>query len=98
MTDSIGWVCPKCFKVYAPHVTECAACNATAIKQQQAINPWIPAPGVRAPDAVVVPHVAADDPARCAPSLKTTAPDIGNGLRASSLFNDTRATSVPQVI
>jgi hypothetical protein len=23
-----GWVCPKCSKVYAPSVQECASCNA----------------------------------------------------------------------
>ncbi len=57
MTDSIGWVCPKCSKVYGPHVMECHTCNATAIKHpQKAIpnrlpepptwedRPWVPPP------------------------------------------------------
>ena len=51
MTDSIGWVCPKCSKVYAPHVMECHTCNDMASKQPQAIpnqplpqHPWIPPP------------------------------------------------------
>jgi len=26
-----GWVCPKCGKVYAPDVKECAECNQRAI-------------------------------------------------------------------
>ena len=81
MSANTGWVCPKCSKVYGPHVMECHTCNEMAVKQQQAINPWIPGPGVRPPDAVVIPHVSPDDPARCAPSIKTTAPDIGNDLR-----------------
>ena len=103
MTDSIGWVCPKCSKVYAPHVMECHTCNDMASKQQQAIPnqwapSWAPSPTVRVPDQFVIPTVSSGGPGFLNPSIKTTAPDIGNGLRASSLFKDTRATSVPQVI
>lgn len=24
-----GWICPKCDKVYSPHVKECSHCNKT---------------------------------------------------------------------
>lgn len=27
----IGWICPKCNKVYNPHITECISCNYKVI-------------------------------------------------------------------
>ena len=27
MKKKIGWVCPKCDRVYAPHIPECYHCN-----------------------------------------------------------------------
>ncbi len=83
MAINTGWVCPKCSKVYGPHVMECHTCNAMAATQQQAIpNRWPPSPTVRVPDPVVIPHVWGGDPAAWDPSIKTTAPDIGNDLSA----------------
>jgi hypothetical protein len=34
-----GWVCPSCQRVYAPFVTECAACNHAATKGSQQVYP-----------------------------------------------------------
>jgi len=28
------WVCPVCFRVYGPQVTECAACNDKVAKRE----------------------------------------------------------------
>ena len=44
MSANTGWVCPKCSKVYAPHVVECHACNAAASEQQKAVPNRLPEP------------------------------------------------------
>jgi len=35
--NSQGWECPKCNRVYAPHITECWNCNS---QQSYPINPY----------------------------------------------------------
>jgi hypothetical protein len=39
----VGWSCPKCGKVYAPHCNECWACNSPLLNPPGA--PPYPAPG-----------------------------------------------------
>ncbi len=100
MTDSMGWVCPKCSKVYGPHVMECHTCNATVSKQQQAIPNQIHVPSVWLHPSLQ------EQPSFIDPFVRTvfisqnarSEPIAGNVMRSSSLFNDTRATSVAQVI
>jgi len=37
---SKGWECPKCGKVYAPFVQECAGCNKEPTKQSSPDYIW----------------------------------------------------------
>ena len=48
-----GWVCPKCNKVYAPHVNECNRCN------NQHVN-TVNIPGIY-PDYVVTANIGPCD-------------------------------------
>jgi len=42
MTKREGWICPKCQKVYAPEVMECASCNAGAVPYVPYYPPYVP--------------------------------------------------------
>lgn len=46
-TGEKGWICPKCGKVYAPHVDECSDCNNNWIKPNP--YPWTPEPSPYVP-------------------------------------------------
>jgi hypothetical protein len=37
MAEQTGWICPKCGRVYAPHVQECGVCNAAILSP---VPPW----------------------------------------------------------
>lgn len=30
-SSTVGWICPKCSRVWSPWVNECAWCNALAV-------------------------------------------------------------------
>lgn len=53
-----GWECPKCHKVYAPHVDECKSCNQQVAAPMLPQLPYIPyIPPTIAPSPYIVPSI-----------------------------------------
>ena len=56
-----GWECPKCGRVYAPHIPECGSCNpvATAPAVPNAWPLWAQ-PGIATPIPLNPPYKVGD--------------------------------------
>lgn len=63
--NTTGWTCPKCTRAFAPHVNECAWCNASVARP---VAPFVPGPQIMPwfptyPDPTPIP---------CTPPTRTT--------------------------
>ena len=36
--DYLGWICPKCDRVWAPHIKECNHCNTLIIEKMKSFS------------------------------------------------------------
>lgn len=66
-----GWECPKCGKVYAPHVDECKACNKALIGTGSTNDETITSATITSTDKIWIYHRKPDDPRPMWPMVYT---------------------------